>query len=50
MEHVHHELSTLVGTGALRNAVTATVPFDALDGALQQLADRAVIGKLVLVP
>ena len=34
----------------LRNAVTAEVPFEELPQALQRLADREVVGKLVMVP
>ena len=37
-------------TGRLRNAVMATPAFADLPAALQQIADRTVIGKLVLVP
>jgi hypothetical protein len=29
--------------------VTAEVPFDELPNALQQMADRSVVGKLVMV-
>jgi len=47
-EGVLAELSALVSVGRLRNAVTATVAFDDLPGALQRMADRAVVGKLVL--
>jgi NADPH:quinone reductase len=46
---IHAGLSELIASGHLRNAVTAEVPFDDLPGALQQLADRRVVGKLVLV-
>ena len=49
LEHIHAELSALIASGRLRNAVTATYPFAELPVALQQIADRAVIGKLVLV-
>ena len=35
--------------GRLRNAVTAEVPFDELPAALQRMADRGVVGKLVMV-
>jgi len=34
----------------LRNAVTERIPFDDLPGALQRMADRQVIGKMVMVP
>ena len=47
---VHGALSRLVAEGTLRNAVTATPTFDELPSALQRLADRTVIGKLVMVP
>ncbi len=49
LDHVHAELSALIADGRLRNAVTATLDFAELPAALQQIADRAVIGKLVLV-
>ena len=48
LEHVHAELSGLIGSGRLRSAVTATFPFAELPRALQTIADRSVIGKLVL--
>ncbi|HEV8297249.1 MAG TPA: NADPH:quinone oxidoreductase family protein [Acidimicrobiales bacterium] len=50
LEHIHAELSGLVAEGRLRNAVTAEIPFADLPAALQTLADRAVVGKRVLVP
>jgi NADPH2:quinone reductase len=50
LDHIHAALSGLVADGRLRNAVTAEVPFADLRGALQRLADRAVTGKLVLIP
>lgn len=46
---IHAGLSELVASGRLRNAVTDEVPFDDLPAALQRIADRSVIGKLVLV-
>lgn len=46
---VHTNLSTLISDGRLRTAVTESVSFDELPSALQRLADRQVIGKLVLV-
>jgi NADPH2:quinone reductase len=49
VEDMHAGLSALVSDGRLRNAVTERVPFDELPAALQRMADRAVIGKLVLV-
>lgn len=50
LDHIHAALSGLVADGRLRNAVTAEVPFADLPDALQHLADRGVIGKLVLLP
>jgi NADPH:quinone reductase len=49
LAHVHAELSALIADGRLRNAVTSTVAFADLPSALQQIADRSVIGKLVVV-
>ncbi len=49
LEEIHAGLSSLIAEGRLRNAVTATFGFDELPVALQSIADRAVIGKLVLV-
>ena len=48
LDDVHSRLAALVGDGGLRTAVGPVVDFDALPQALQRLADRAVIGKLVL--
>lgn len=50
LDHIHAGLAELVADGRLRNAVTAEVPFDELPNALQRMADRSVIGKLVMVP
>jgi NADPH2:quinone reductase len=50
LDKIHAALSRLVAEGTLRNAVTATPTFDELPSALQRLADRGVIGKLVMVP
>ena len=50
LDSIHSALSRLVADGALRNAVTGTPTFDELRSALQRLADRTVIGKLVMVP
>jgi NADPH2:quinone reductase len=50
LDHIHSELSALVGAGKLRNAVTSTPAFRELPDALQRLADRKVVGKLVFVP
>jgi NADPH2:quinone reductase len=47
---VHASLSALISDGRLRNAVGPSVAFDELPNALQRLADREVIGKLVMVP
>jgi NADPH2:quinone reductase len=48
LERIHRQLSELIQDGRLRNAVTATIPFDQLPQGLQSLADNKVIGKLVL--
>jgi NADPH2:quinone reductase len=50
LDAIHAELSALIADGRLRNAVTSEVPFDELPTALQRMADRAVVGKLVTVP
>jgi NADPH:quinone reductase len=50
LDDIHARLAGLVGDGGLRNAVTERVAFDDLPGALQRLADRRVIGKMVMVP
>jgi NADPH2:quinone reductase len=50
LEDIHAHLAALVGDGRLRNAVTEEVAFDDLPQALQRMADRGVIGKLVMVP
>lgn len=50
LDEIHRSLSRLIAEGRLRNAVTATPAFDDLPDALQRLADRRVVGKLVLVP
>jgi len=50
LDSIHAELSKLVATGKLPSAVTSTPAFRELPRALQQLADRKVVGKLVLVP
>jgi NADPH:quinone reductase-like Zn-dependent oxidoreductase len=47
---MHASLSGLVSDGRLRNAVTAEVAFEELPRALQRMADRGVVGKLVMVP
>lgn len=48
LEAVHAKLSELLTSGELRCAVTERVAFDELPQALQRLANRDVIGKLVL--
>jgi NADPH2:quinone reductase len=48
LEAVHAKLSELLTAGRLRCAVTERVAFDELPRALQRLANRDVIGKLVL--
>ena len=50
LDAIHAQLSSLVADGRLRNAVTAEIPFAELPAALQRVADRAVVGKLVMVP
>ena len=50
LDDFHAQLSALVAAGRLRNAVTSTVAFDELPAALQRMADRGVVGKVVLVP
>jgi NADPH2:quinone reductase len=50
LDDIHAHLAGLVGDGRLRNAVTAEVPFAELPVALQRMADRSVVGKLVMVP
>jgi NADPH:quinone reductase len=49
LDAVHSELCDLVSSGRLQNAVTTTVPFADLPSALQRLAERSVIGKMVMV-
>jgi NADPH2:quinone reductase len=49
LDAIHFELSNLVSTGHLQNAVTTQVAFDELPSALQRLADRSVVGKMVMV-
>jgi NADPH2:quinone reductase len=50
LDDMHAHLADLVADGRLRNAVRAEVAFDELPAALQRMADRAVVGKLVMVP
>jgi NADPH2:quinone reductase len=49
LDSIHSELSSLVSSGRLQNAVTTQVPFADLPVALQRLADRSVMGKMVMV-
>ena len=48
LDAIHSELSNLVSSGRLLSAVTTKVPFADLPSALQGLADRSVIGKMVM--
>ena len=50
LDEIHAHLAGLVRDGRLRNAVTDQVSFDDLPRALQHMADRGVVGKLVMVP
>jgi NADPH2:quinone reductase len=50
LDEVHAQLAALVRDGRLRNAVTDQVAFVDLPRALQRVADRRVVGKLVMVP
>ncbi len=49
LDHVHARLGELVSRGALRTTVTERVAFGDLPGALQRVADRTVVGKVVMV-
>ena len=49
LDGIHSELSNLVSSGRLQNAVTTQVPFADLPSALQRFADRSIIGKMVMV-
>ena len=49
LDAIHAQLSDLVSSGRLQSTVTTQVPFDDLPSALQRLADRSVIGKMVMV-
>jgi NADPH2:quinone reductase len=49
LEDIHAGLAALVADGRLRSAITAQIPFDELATAAQSMADRSVVGKLVLV-
>jgi NADPH2:quinone reductase len=48
LQTVHTGLSDLIARGALQTTVTETVAFADLPGALQRIADRAVVGKMVM--
>ena len=48
LDAIHAGLSALVAAGRLGQSVTARIPFAELPAAVQRLADRAVIGKLVM--
>jgi NADPH2:quinone reductase len=50
LDDIHAKLAGLVRDGRLRNAVRAEITFADLPAALQRMADRAVVGKLVMVP
>ena len=50
LDQIHAHLSDLVDTGRLQNAVTRRVLFDDLPEALQRMADRRIVGKMVMVP
>ena len=51
LEAIHAHLAGLVADGRLRNAITAEVAtFRGAARALQRMADRGVVGKLVMVP
>jgi NADPH2:quinone reductase len=50
LDHIHAELSSLIASGRLTNAVTEQVPFDGLPDALTRLAARQVTGKMVMIP
>jgi NADPH2:quinone reductase len=49
LDAMHAGLSGLIADGGLRNAVTDQVTFDELPAAVQRMADRGVVGKLVMV-
>jgi NADPH:quinone reductase len=49
LDAIHSQPSILVSSGRLQNAVTAKIPFADLPTALQRLADRLTIGKMVMV-
>lgn len=49
LDAIHAHLGGLITDGRLRNAVTGEVPYADLPAGLQRTADRAVIGKQVVV-
>jgi NADPH2:quinone reductase len=50
LDAIHANLAMLIDEGRLRNAVTAQIPFDELNSALDRMAQGGVVGKWVLVP
>jgi NADPH2:quinone reductase len=50
LDAIHANLAMLIEEGRLRNAVTAQIPFDELNSALDRMARGGVVGKWVLVP
>jgi NADPH2:quinone reductase len=50
LDAIFANLAGLIGEGRVRNAVTATIPFDGLNDALHRMAQGGVVGKWVLVP
>jgi len=50
LDEIYRGLASLVDDGSLRNAVTTEHRFDDLPEALQQVAERRLVGKSVLVP
>jgi NADPH2:quinone reductase len=50
LDAIHASLAALVSDGRLRNAVTSEIRFADLPTALQQMAERGVVGKRVVVP
>lgn len=49
LDEIRLALTRLIAEGRLRNAITATPTFDELPEAIQRLADRRTIGKMVMV-
>lgn len=50
LDAIHAQLAGLIADGRLRNAVSGEVRFDDLPAGLQQMAERGVVGKRVVVP